>query len=123
MPLPELEHLRKASARLLYPSETDAPFDVIHWGPADAELTPASIAGRVKKRTPKVKEIPFDEFFTELEETPEAERFGELRRAIESHLEGVRVFRVGEVEIDVFVVGRTKSGHWAGLHTLSVETG
>jgi len=32
------------------------------------------------------------------------------------------VFRVGKVKVDVFVVGKTADGDWAGLRTTSVET-
>jgi hypothetical protein len=41
---------------------------------------------------------------------------------LESHLAGLSVFRVGSRRIDVYVVGKTPSDTWAGLHTLSVET-
>ena len=39
-------------------------------------------------------------------------------------LAGLKVFRVGtgEVRVDVYLIGKTRSGKWAGLHTVSVET-
>ena len=52
----------------------------------------------------------------------EGERWVALRRAIERNLTDVRVFRVGERRVDVYVVGRTRGGEWVGLHTTSVET-
>jgi hypothetical protein len=34
----------------------------------------------------------------------------------------IRVFKVGRVNLDVYVVGRTKEGDWAGVQTKAVET-
>ena len=45
-----------------------------------------------------------------------------LAKVIEENLSDVRVFKVGEVNIDVYIVGRTKQGDWVGLHTKAVET-
>ena len=45
-----------------------------------------------------------------------------LQQAVDQRLSGLRVFRIGEVNIDVYVVGRTADGQWAGLKTHSVET-
>ena len=38
------------------------------------------------------------------------------------HLSGTTVFKVGEVTIDVYVVGRTADGQYAGVKTEVVET-
>jgi hypothetical protein len=38
-------------------------------------------------------------------------------------LSGVRVYKIGdEPETDVYIVGTTKDGQWAGLKTTVVET-
>ena len=117
----EIEHLRRASAGLLYPSESDCPFEVFVW--EEPELTPQHVAAHSgKDKDQKVEEVSIGAFFDELAETQEAQRFHELRRVIESHLRDVKVFRVGDIEIDVFIIGRSPSGHWVGLRTQSVET-
>ena len=35
-----------------------------------------------------------------------------------------RVFRVGvgQVQVDIYILGRAPDNNWAGLHTLSIET-
>jgi hypothetical protein len=66
--------------------------------------------------------VPAAEFFREMGRTGQAGQYRKLRRALESALEGVRVFRAGSVKVDVYVIGKTRSGDWAGLHTTSVET-
>ena len=45
-----------------------------------------------------------------------------LFAALAHHLNGVTVFKVGEVEVDVYVVGRTADGRYAGVKTKVVET-
>jgi hypothetical protein len=53
----------------------------------------------------------------------DAARFAKLRQAILEQLSGVMVYTVGdEPERQVYVVGKTKDGKWAGLKTTVVET-
>jgi hypothetical protein len=50
-------------------------------------------------------------------------KFAKLRQAIQEQLSGVKVYTVGdEPERQVYVVGKTKDGKWAGLKTSVVET-
>lgn len=114
-----LEALRKASAGLLYPSESDAPFDVFQW-PASGSAR-EQVAAHAKPGQ-AVEEVPVDTFFAELEGTEEAANFRQLRKILETVLTDVRVFRAGSVKVDVYVVGMTHSFGWVGLHTTSVET-
>jgi hypothetical protein len=37
-------------------------------------------------------------------------------------LKDIRGYRVGEIEIDIYVLGKDSSGDVVGLQTLSVET-
>jgi hypothetical protein len=102
---------------LLYPSESDAPFDVFHWpvgtgGSAREQVVAHSKTGR------QVEEVPLESFFAELEGTDDAERFRGLRRALTDQ----HVFRVGSGKVDVYLMGRSLSGSFAGLQTTSVET-
>jgi hypothetical protein len=71
-----------------------------------------------------VEEVPVERFFGDLESSDDVERFKQLRQVLSSRLSGLAVFRAagGEAEVDVYLVGTAKSGDWAGLHTVSVET-
>src|SRR5687768_1575243 len=85
----EVRLLREAVRGLEYPSESDAPFDVVLWdagGPGDA-------AGHVALRAAgrAVEEVPVDRFFAAMERTDDAERFGRLRRLLETELDGLRI--------------------------------
>jgi hypothetical protein len=45
-----------------------------------------------------------------------------LRKAIMTELENVRLYRVDEIEIEIYLLGQDGSGKVCGLQTLSVET-
>ena len=56
---------------------------------------------------------------------PEEDRpqFDKLAAAVKQQLSGVKVYKVGdEPEKQVYIVGRTADGQWAGLKTTVVET-
>ena len=111
--------LKKVSEGLTYPSETDAPFDVFCWRRSFDDPV-KEVEARVKGG--RVRHQPVDEFFTELVAGEDGPKFQQLRSTLESVLSGVCVFRHGEVEVQVYLIGRTPEGNWVGLHTLSVET-
>jgi hypothetical protein len=104
------------------PSETDAPFEAFEL-PAGTDITPDRL--RQMARSPKsaaVEETTLDELFATVPSGDRA-KFQRLRQAIEGNLSGVRVFKVGdEAERQVFVVGKSADGKWAGLKTTVVET-
>jgi hypothetical protein len=122
MPDDELIILRSASEGLLYPSESDEPFEVFRWTAEEQLQAHHVLAKAGKEKDENVEEITLAEFFEGLSEHEDGERFKQLRRAIENQLRDVKVFRVGSIQIDVYIVGATHSGDWAGLHTKSIET-
>jgi hypothetical protein len=50
------------------------------------------------------------------------DRYTNLLDSINTNLSEVQVFRVGEVEIDIYIIGKTPTGDIIGLKTRSVET-
>jgi hypothetical protein len=56
------------------------------------------------------------------EQLTEARRFQTLLRLLERNLTDLKVFRVGAVNIPVYVAGRGASGNWLGVSTRVVET-
>ncbi|MFI5351301.1 MAG: nuclease A inhibitor family protein [Elusimicrobiota bacterium] len=124
--------LRTACAGLLFPSESEFPLEVFAWKEQAGELnerTLLSLAGRPADAP--VARGDVDGFFknavAESDWNDEAERavarrFQNLLQVLKSSLAGVSVFRVGEIEIDVYIVGRTPGGDWAGLRTKVIET-
>jgi hypothetical protein len=116
-----VEALAKASKGLLFPSETDAPLEPFLWEGGD-KLTKdkvGQLAGAPKGEA--VEEMTLDDL---LATVPEEDRpqFDKLAAAVKQ-LSGVKVFKIGdEPEKQVYIVGKTSDGKWAGLKTTVVET-
>ena len=49
-------------------------------------------------------------------------RFTRLLHELRSNLSNIRVFRVGTVAIDVYILGKTASGEWLGIKTRVIES-
>lgn len=123
-----------ATKGLLYPSETDAPVVPFVW-PAEGgqkELTAAAVA-QLAGLPPEavVEEIPAELFFGKVTKKQSwhtevgrerARRFTELETLLKKHLRGIRVFRIGSIAIDVYVVGVDTQDRLAGVSTKVVET-
>ena len=122
------DHLVKLSEGLLFPSESEYALEKILW--TAAALTPETILKRSQKPadTP-IKAIALDDFFAPVvteqdwhddEDRITVQRFRDLQTAIAT-LENVQVFRVGQIEIDVYIVGAIGSDV-VGLKTTVIET-
>jgi hypothetical protein len=116
---------------LLFLSETDALFEVIHWS-AQGELTPAILL-QLTEHPPDapVEVVSVDQFFAiataeedwhDEEERETVQRFQKLVSTLKQNLLQLQVYRVGDRSIDVYIVGVTDGGDWAGLATKLVET-
>lgn len=125
--------LIQASEGLLFPSESEYPFEYVEW-PANGN--DALLKKDVRKLTNKpdettIKTVSLDNFFKSVtqvkdwygdEEKATTEKFVQLRKTLETHLTNIKVFKVGETEIEVFIAGKSASGNWAGLSTKVIET-
>jgi hypothetical protein len=78
-----------------------------------------------------VREVAFDKFFADLtkeedwheeEEKAMVEKYRNLVEVLRAQLSDLKVFRVGETEVTIDVVGKAPSGNWAGVKTAAVET-
>jgi hypothetical protein len=126
-----LAALKTASEGLLFPSETDAPIEVIDWPgeqgkPEKARVLelaglPPTTAVKSKSLVGFFKDVTKDETWHDDEEKAQVQKFKQLVQALKDTLSDIKVFQAGKVECDVFVVGCTESG-WAGVKTKVVET-
>ncbi|WP_242917398.1 nuclease A inhibitor family protein [Pontibacter liquoris] len=128
-----LEALQKQAEGLYYVSETDAPFEVVHY-PAGQE--PEQIARQVAVAAgmPAAQELVTEElahFFRNMtnaaadlpaEAQQEARRFEELQAFLEQHLAQVKVYRAGARKITALILGKASTGEVVGLKTQLVET-
>lgn len=124
--------LKEATKGLLYTSETDAPFEIVHW-PAEGDSLDAKKVLQLSGHQPNapVETMSVDEFFKDLtknqswfgaEEKAAAKKYQKLQAVIQQQLTDPQVYRVGEIQIDIFIVGRSAQGDWAGVKTKAVET-
>ena len=116
---------------LSYMSETDAPIKVFI-GQKAAEISLEEILRQTGHTDFEViEEIPIEDFFEKLtivrewyntERATRAAGFSELKQYLEDSLTDERVFRIGKIQIEIFVVGLDTSGRIVGIKTRAVET-
>ena len=122
------DRLSTLSKDLLFPSESEYPLEPFTW--KSATLKPETILTRSQKPsdTP-IESITLEDFFApvvtdedwfEAEDRQVAQRFRDLQAAIAT-LENVQVFRLGKIEIDVYIVGAI-GPDLIGLKTTVIET-
>lgn len=125
-----LDELREATRGLNYMSESDYPFEVFDWGPAEPTPEFLRSVGGAAADAP-VETHTAAQFFRAATSEPDwkgaeelaaARRFQALVRLLETNLSDLKVFRVGAVNMPAYVAGRSASGSWLGLSTRVVET-
>ena len=125
-----IDRLKQATADLLWVSESDYPFEVITWE-RGVEMTPTALFKELTVTDLMIETMTLADFFApvltiedwyEKEELATVDRYTDLVRSIESNLTEVQVFRLGEIEITVYIIGKTPDGDIVGLKTQSVET-
>ncbi|HEX8551822.1 MAG TPA: nuclease A inhibitor family protein [Abditibacteriaceae bacterium] len=124
--------LESACQGLLYPSDTDAPFEPFFWPEEDpGPLTPqeltrlAGVAAETPVKTVRVETLfrpvtKQEEWHNDAEKM-QIKSFENLLATIKATLDDVKVYRVGKTTIDVYIVGSTEGGY-AGLKTRVVES-
>jgi hypothetical protein len=128
-----LNMLKKATAGLLFMSESDNPFEIVSF-PSDklTALTPEAVVNAVGKTAgTKVEQQEIDYFFrNQTQDLPEhtaddkarTQRFRELVTLLKKQLNEVAVFRIGETQIEAYILGKMQEGNIGGLKTLLIET-
>ena len=126
-----IDQLKAATDGLLFTSESDYPFEVFLWE-AIAPVTPEKVVqqtGHPQDTCVEVVEVENffrvatteSEWHTE-EEKETVKRYQSLLKKLQTYLSDMKVYRLGHVEIDVYIVGKTPAGNLAGLSTHVVET-
>jgi hypothetical protein len=127
-----LGEIEKAARGLFVMSEADYPVEPFRLGGVQEAPDPATlrrVAGAPEQA--QVETRPAENFFRPgafIEESQgtfkpaPASRVHELSRALLGNLSDVKVYRVGDINIPVYVLGRSASGRWLGVSTRVVET-
>ncbi|MCS6906055.1 MAG: nuclease A inhibitor family protein [Bacteroidia bacterium] len=124
--------LQRLSCDLLLLSETDAPFEIIWFTVEQKDFLAALKREGLIKRQQEVKEVSLWDFFKNYIEPQDWDteedkkiraRFSELYSFFSTHLEQSKVFRVGKIEITIFILGFVPGTQvLLGLKSLLVET-
>lgn len=125
--------LAQAVEGLLWLSESESPLELHEWTiPADQVLAPDVIlqcSGDSGDRP--IQQISLESLFQPMMQMQDWQsqaeqdivaRFQSLYQLLQQWLEDVQVYRVGTVEVDVYIVGRISPTQVIGLHTCLVET-
>lgn len=122
--------LTEASENLYWISEADYPFEVIVWN--EDNLSEQNLLEKFGYPADfPIKTIDIDEFFKsavqeqdwqdEIEKA-EVKQYKILVETLTENLTDLRVYKLGETEFDIYILGRTPSGEIAGLSTKAVQT-
>ena len=127
-----LSELARAAEGLWYMSESDYPLEPVRLEGADGprperlrELAGAGSDAPVETR--KLEEFFRDAAAVRMpregtDDAPRAASFEGVVRALGENLTDILVYRIGEINIAVYALGRSSSGNWLGLSTRVVET-
>lgn len=125
------EKIKQAAQGLSYQSETDA--EILPYVGKSSKTIGQEI---VLQQTGHAADSPVEEkdfagFFARLteiqdwfetEEKATAERFVQLKQVLEQNLRDLKVYRIGKIQIDIYVVGLDADDMLTGIQTKAVET-
>jgi hypothetical protein len=127
-----VQQIAAAVTDLNWPSETDAPSEVTAWtGLSTSKLSAQQVLEQAHLAPDTaVATVDLNTFFEptqpqpwhSAEEQAITEQFQALQALLQQTLADIQVFRCGEIEIEIYIVGRNAQGDWIVLHTTAVET-
>lgn len=128
-----LRRLRTLTKGLSYMSESDYPVQPFMQAGKDQPTLTAQDVVNAQRSAPDapVSELTFERFFQNVAQEQDwqsaetramAKQFQALRDFLTANLSDIKVYRVGGTEADVYVLGKTKGGNFAGVTTKVVET-
>lgn len=123
--------IREICTPLIYISEADSSVEMFRWSTHKNFNGETIIHEARLEQNAQIEEVAFDDFFLKL--TKEKDWFGEsdraraagflkLQKLLSENLTDLKVFRIGRVRIEIFVVGLDKSGETVGVRMSAVET-
>jgi hypothetical protein len=123
------EQIKTIVKDLYYISETDS--EVFPFVGETATNVSADELLRQLGRIDSVEERVFEDFYKRLteiqewfgdEETATANKFSELKELLMKNLKDLKVFKVGKIQVDIYIVGLNSESILAGVWTKAVET-
>ncbi|HTK37099.1 MAG TPA: nuclease A inhibitor family protein [Pyrinomonadaceae bacterium] len=126
---PFFERLKAACAGWFYMSETDAGLEPFYGEKIEAVTRETIVNATGNATSGPIEEGNLDSFFAHLwvndKSGPARAPVGliqNLRQLLEENLGDLKVFRIGRIRIDIYVVGVDREGRLVGIKTRAVET-
>ena len=125
------KQIEKVAEGLYYISETDAEIFPFIGNKAQAVTVEEILKETESAADTAVEERDFNEFFARLtemqdwfgeEETAVADKFAELKKLLEENLKDIQVFKIGKIQLNIYVVGLDSESNLIGIKTKAVET-
>ncbi len=122
--------IKSAAEGLVYISETDSPIELFVLPTASEEACENKVSRFKKSLGSQIEEISVEDFFRRLvtdrewhteQQRQDVKRFRRLKGLLEN-LRDLRVFKVGRIRVDIYVVGIDPNGEITGIRTTAVET-
>ena len=128
-----IDHLQVAIADLRWMSESDYPFQAVYWEHQALEtltLPQLLLLTEHDQETP-VAVCDFEVFFNRVtqpqswhgpEDQERVHRYQHLVETLYRYLTNLVVYQVGEIELDIYIVGQTFNNTVAGISTRAIAT-
>ncbi|GAB2543966.1 nuclease A inhibitor family protein [Rufibacter soli] len=124
--LPQLE---QAAKDLLFISESEAPLEPFTLPAGTPAETQDGFLAAMGQTGQPVEQVELPYFFRNMVrpsddpvEQASAERFKALQTWLETNLQELKVYRVGQTEVQAYIIGKAQDGSWLGLKTTLIET-
>lgn len=125
-----LNELKEASTGLLFMSESDYPFEVVRLGVDEPTLASLrQVSGEAADAPVETQSLEdffrvavSEEDWRSVAERADAKKYQALAALLKENLKDVKAYRVGSVNIPVYLIGQSAQGNWLGLSTRVVET-
>ena len=125
--------LNEAIQLLTFPSEIDAPFEITSWDKTNGvsissesilRLTGNTQVGNISETNlPTLFSTPtMDQDWHSPADKENVKRFRALEKAITENLKEIIVYRCGNINIDVYITGRTPAGNILCVSTKQLQT-
>lgn len=128
-----LQKLKQAADGLYFMSESDFPFETLGFQPAKPGATVEADLlkhlGLPEGTAVEKQELAFF-LRNQTRELPEygpeekarAQKFRELEKLLQQEIPDLAVYRIGQVQVDAYLVGELPDGSLGGLKTKLIET-
>ena len=126
-----IKRIKKATANLYYISETDSEISPFIGRRAESVSKENLLLQTGNASGAAVEERNFEDFFTTLtkiqdwfgdEEKRAAQKFSALKELLQRELKNLKVFKVGQIELDIYVVGLDSDNFLTGIQMKAIET-